>query len=70
LLSLLHTNIVFNIFCSQKEISISERAKLISWLRQGKAMQRGLGGFRRERLHQEGKRERGKGTIKCVINFV
>jgi hypothetical protein len=24
-------------------------------------MQRGLGGFRRERLHQEGKREKGKG---------
>jgi hypothetical protein len=31
-------------------------------------MQRGLGGFRRERLHQEGKGEKGKGKIKCVIN--
>jgi hypothetical protein len=29
----------------------------------GKAMQRGLGGFPHERLHQEGKGEKGKGFI-------
>jgi hypothetical protein len=33
-------------------------------------MQRGLGGFPHERLHQEGKGEKGKEQVKCVINFV
>ncbi|NEP32769.1 MULTISPECIES: hypothetical protein [unclassified Moorena] len=37
------------------------RYKYLGFREQGAAMQRGLGGFPHERLHQDGSREEGRG---------